>query len=609
MQDPAEHTPLMRQYLAIKAEHPDRLVFFRMGDFYELFYEDAVRASKLLDIALTQRGQSAGQPIPMAGVPVHAVDGYLARLLERGESVAICEQVGEAEGGRGPMERRVVRIITPGTVTDEALLDERKERLLVALKPGKDGRFGLAYADLAGGRMVVSELLSTEELEAEFARLDPAEVLWPEETPPPTSLAARVFRRRPGWHFDSESAARRLMRFFSVAGLAGFGIDGLALAIGAAGALLAYLEETQCGALPHFTGIAREVREEALFLDATARRHLELDRHPSGDRRLSLLGVLDGTQTGMGARLLARWLGRPLRDRRELMARLDALAALLEGKGYRSLQEALAGIADLERILARIALGTARPRDLAALRDGLKRVPEVRALLAQAPAARLQALAAALTDLHALRQRLEQALVPAPPAQLRDGGVIADGFDRELDELRRLGASIDAALLDFERQEREATGIPNLKVGYNRVHGFYIEVSKAQSERVPAHYQRRQTLVQAERYITPELKSFEDRVLFARERAIAREKQLYEGLLAEARAHIPELKLIVAALAEADVLSNLAERAERYGWVRPELCEEAGIEIRGGRHPVLEVLRQEPFEPNDLCSMTVAGCW
>ncbi len=600
MQDPAEHTPLMRQYLAIKAEHPDRLVFFRMGDFYELFYEDAVRAAALLDIVLTQRGQSAGRPIPMAGVPVHAAESYLARLLERGESVAICEQVGEAEGGRGPMERRVVRILTPGTVTDEALLEERRERLLLALRPGRDGRFGLAYADLAGGRMAVSELPGAESLEAELARLQPAEVLWPEDHPPPELLVDQWLRRRPGWHFDSESASRRLAAFFAADGLAGFGIEGMPLAIGAAGALLAYLEETQRTALPHFTGIAREVAEEALFLDATARRHLELERHPSGERRYTLLGVLDATRTAMGARLLARWLGRPLRDRGEISQRLDAVEALLADRRHERLACSLGGIADLERILARIALGTARPRDLAALRDGLRRVPDIREQLLVTGATRLRDLALALGDPTPLAERLERAMVPAPPAQLRDGGVIAEGFDSELDELRRLSASVDQALLEFEGREREATGIANLKVGYNRIHGFYIEVSKAQAERVPAHYQRRQTLVQAERFITPELRAFEDRVLSARERALARERHLYEALLGELRAVIRELKALVAALAESDVIAALAERAARFAWVRPELIDEARIEIRRGRHPVVEAARTQPFEPNDL---------
>ncbi|GIX33346.1 MAG: DNA mismatch repair protein MutS [Lysobacterales bacterium] len=600
MQDLAEHTPLMRQYLAIKAEHPDRLVFFRMGDFYELFYEDAVRAAEILDIVLTRRGQSAGQPIPMAGVPVHAVENYLARLLERGESVAICEQVGEAEGGRGPMERRVVRILTPGTLTDETLLEERRERLLLALRPGRGGRFGLAYADLAGGRLVVGELSGPEALEAELARLDPAEVLWPEDLDRPEILSDRTMRRRPAWHFDRDSAARRLADFFKAESLAGFGVEDLPLAIGAAGAILAYLEETQRTALPHFTGIAREVPEQALFLDATARRHLELDHHRSGDRRYTLLGVLDATQTGMGARLLARWLGRPLRDRRELAERLDAVEALLREGSHRRIAAALSGIADLERILARVALRTARPRDLAALRESLRRVPPLREGLEAMPASRLRALALALGDPTRWVVLLDRALAAEPPAQLRDGGVIASGFDAELDALRRLGASVDEALLDFERREREATGIPNLKVGYNRIHGFYIEVSKAQSDRVPSHYQRRQTLVQSERYITPELKLFEDRVLSARERAIARERQLYEALLAELCSQVRELKALAAALAEADVFAALADRAERYGWVRPELIEEDRIEIRRGRHPVVEALRPEPFEPNDL---------
>jgi len=595
-----EHTPLMKQYFAAKAEHPDVLLFFRMGDFYELFYDDARKAARLLDITLTQRGQSAGQPIPMAGVPVHAYEGYLARLVALGESVAICEQIGDPAQSKGLVERKVVRIVTPGTVTDEALLEERRDTLLLAVARGRNG-YGLAWADLSGGRFLVNEVATDDALEAELARLAPAEVLFPDEEGwPPALLECRGLRRRPPWLFDADSGRRQLLRFFGVHDLGGFGIEERPACIAAAAALLGYVEETQKQRLPHITGIAFEPADEAIAMNAATRRHLELDTRVDGDTRNTLLGVLDTTATPMGGRLLRRWLHRPLRDRRVLGERHHAVATLLDARADAPLREQFRALGDVERILARVALRSARPRDLSTLRDGLALLPALRAQLAPLDSPRLQALAAELGEHAATAALLAAAVVPQPPLLARDGGVIAEGYDAELDELRRLSTHADQFLVELERREREATGIPTLKVGYNRVHGYYIEVGKAQAGKVPAHYARRQTLTGAERYITDELKQFEDKVLSARERALAREKLLYEGLLDALNEDLAALRRCAAALAELDVLACFAERALALDWSRPQLVDAHCLCIEGGRHPVVEAVREEPFTPNDL---------
>ncbi|WP_425608274.1 DNA mismatch repair protein MutS [Thermomonas flagellata] len=594
------HTPLMRQYFAAKAEHPDVLLFFRMGDFYELFYDDARKAARLLDITLTQRGQSAGQPIPMAGVPVHAYEGYLARLVALGESVAICEQIGDPATSKGLVERKVVRIVTPGTVTDEALLDERRDTLLLAISRGKGG-YGLAWADLASGRLRASEVAGEDALEAELARLAPAETLIADEDGwPPCVQEARGLRRRPPWLFDPDSGRRQLLQFFGVHDLTGFGLDDRPLAIAAAAAVLGYVEETQKQRLPHLRSIALEAGDEAIAMNAATRRHLELDSRVDGDTRATLLGVLDSTITPMGGRLLRRWLHRPLRERAPLRQRQHAVQALLDGGTQVPLREAFRGLGDMERILARVALRSARPRDLATLRDGLSALPAIRALLAPLDSPRLQALHAELGEHAATAAHLQAALVAQPPLLARDGGVIADGFDAELDELRRLSTHADQFLLDLEARERAATGIASLKVGYNRVHGYYIEIGKAHSDKVPVHYTRRQTLTGAERYITEELKGFEDKVLSARERALAREKLLYEGLLDTLNGVLEPLRRCALALSELDVLACFAERALALDWNRPELRDAPGLRIERGRHPVVEALRDAPFEPNDL---------
>ncbi|WP_064750160.1 DNA mismatch repair protein MutS [Lysobacter antibioticus] len=590
----------MRQFFAAKAEHPDVLLFFRMGDFYELFYDDARKAARLLDITLTQRGASAGQPIPMAGVPHHSAEGYLARLVALGESVAICEQIGDPALAKGIVERKVVRIITPGTVTDEALLNERRDTLLLAVARGKHG-YGVAWADLAAGRFLVNEVASEDALEAELARLEPAELLVADEDGWAPFVAERTgVRRRPPWLFDSDSGRRQLLRFFGLHDLSGFGLEDKPLAIAAAAALLGYVEETQKQRLPHLTSIAIESGDGAIAMNAATRRHLELDSRIDGDSRTTLLGVLDSTVTPMGGRLLRRWLHRPLRDRDTLRHRHQAVATLIESRVGDEVRERFRALGDLERILSRIALRSARPRDLSTLRDGLGLLPDVRGLLSPLDAPRLAALCAELGEHDEHAHLLAQAIVPQPPVLARDGGVFAAGYDAELDELRTLSTNADQFLVDLETRERASSGIPTLKVGYNRVHGYYLEISKAQADKAPTHYTRRQTLSNAERYITEELKQFEDKVLSARERALARERLLYEQLLDALNERLEPLKRCAAALSELDVLCAFAERAASLDWSLPELSEQPGLRIERGRHPVVEAVRKEPFEPNDL---------
>jgi len=601
----APHTPFMRQFFAAKAEHPDILLFFRMGDFYELFYDDARKAARLLDITLTQRGASGGQPIPMAGVPVHAVEGYLARLVALGESVAICEQIGDPALSKGLVERKVVRIVTPGTVTDEALLEERRDTLLLAIARGKrsDTRqpFGLAWADLAGGRFLVTEVANEDLLNAELARLSPAEVLIADEDGwSSTVLALSGLRRRAPWYFDGDTCRRQLLKFFDLHDLTSFGLEEFPLAVAAAGALLGYVEETQKQRLPHLTAIAIESADEAIAMNAVTRRHLELDVRPDGRLQHTLLGVLDATVSPMGGRLLRRWLHRPLRDQRILSERHHAVQTLLESRVDASLRTAFRRVGDLERILTRIALRSARPRDLSTLRDGLAALPELRALLDALDSPRLAALAAELGVHGDSATLLSEAIIEHPPVLQRDGGVIADGFDAELDELRRLSTHADQFLVDLEARERAASGIATLKVGYNRVHGYYIEISKGQTDRAPAHYTRRQTLTGAERYITEELKTFEDKVLSARERSLTRERALYEFVLDALNEKLEPLKRCALALSELDVLAAFSERAQALDWSRPVLTDAPGLHIERGRHPVVEAVRSEPFEPNDL---------
>jgi DNA mismatch repair protein MutS len=589
---------MMRQYLRIKSEHPDILLFYRMGDFYELFYEDARRAARLLDITLTARGQSAGEPIPMAGVPYHAVDQYLAKLVRLGESVAICEQIGDPAASKGPVERQVTRIVTPGTITDEALLDERRDNWLAALH--SDGnRHGLAFVDVASGRFAVEELDDEDTLLAELERLQPAELLVAEDRPVPGPGRPGI-RHLPPWHFDRETAERLLTRQLGTRDLLGFGCQDLDLAVAAAGALIQYVQDTQRAALPHIAGLSVERREETIVIDAASRRNLELEHSASGRAEHTLIGVLDRTSTAMGGRCLRRWVNRPLRDREALGQRHAVVGELIATGGHTGLQERLRGIGDVERILTRIALRSARPRDLSTLRDALAALPGIRGALDGVDSVLLRRLSGQIGEHPQVHALLERALIENPPMLIRDGGVLAAGFDTELDELRAMSENADQFLIDLERRERDRTGITTLKVAYNRVHGYYIEISRALADKAPEDYTRRQTLKGAERYITPELKRFEDQVLSARERALAREKALYEQLLGDLAEHLAGLQASAAGLAELDVLANLAERAETLGYGAPELVAEPGIRIEAGRHPVVEQVLDEPFVPNDL---------
>ena len=599
-QDLSQHTPMMRQYLRIKAEHPDTLVLYRMGDFYELFYDDARRAADLLGITLTTRGQSAGQPIPMAGVPFHAVESYLAKLIKLGLSVAICEQLGDPATSKGPVERQVVRIVTPGTLTDEALLDERYDSLLVALHQVKQ-TYGLAILDLSGGRFTISQVQGDTALRNELERLKPAELLINEDCSPPEGWREHPgLRRRAPWHFDRDSAFRALCTQFGVRNLDGFGCADQPVAVAAAGCLLQYVKDTQRGALPHLTGLRVERHEDSVLLDAASRRNLELEHSLSGQHQHTLIGLLDRCVTPMGGRLLRRWTHRPLRDRKVLDQRRNCLHHLLGNGGYEYLRGLLRGTGDVERILARVALKSARPRDLIALADALTRLPDIQHFLGLLDAALLRDLAHRAGTHVAICELLRRAIMPNPPQILRDGGVIAPGYDTELDELRELSEHADRFLVELETRERQRTGIQNLKVGFNRVHGYYIEVSRTKAEAVPANYLRRQTLKGAERYIVPELQEFEHKVLRAQEQALAREKALYDALLDRLIADLSALQTSAAALAELDVLANLAERAAALNWNPPELVEQPGIEIVAGRHPVVQQVMAEPFVPNDL---------
>jgi DNA mismatch repair protein MutS len=590
---------MMQQYLGIKSEHPDTLLFYRMGDFYELFYDDARRAANLLDITLTSRGQSAGEPIPMAGVPVHAAEQYLGRLVRQGESVAICEQVGDVGAGKGPVERRVTRIVTPGTITDEALLNDQQDNLIVAINCHRN-TWGLAVLDLAGGRFSVQQLSGEEALLGELERLHPAEVIASEAISLPGAVRQHnCLHTQPPWLFDTDSARQQLNTQFGTRDLTGFGCEELDCAIGAAGCLLQYVRNTQRSALPHLRGLSREEHSEYVGMDAATRRNLEIETSASGNDAHTLAAVMDHTATSMGGRLLRRWLQRPLRDRGRLQARHQCIGQLCEQRLHEELRPLLGNIADIERILTRIALRSARPRDLAGLRDSLAQLPVIQRLFAGQGDPLLQELAGRIgehPDTHGL---LARAILESPPLLVRDGGVLARGYDEELDELRDLSEHGDQHLLEMETRERERTGIATLRIRYNKVHGFYIEVSRTQADSVPADYQRRQTLKAVERYITPELKAHEDKVLSARERALAREKALYSELLDTLAGRIDTLGLCAGALAELDVLSNLAGRALTLNLSCPTLSKRPGIAITGGRHPVVEQLLDEPFIPND----------
>jgi DNA mismatch repair protein MutS len=597
--DLSTHTPMMQQYLRIKAEYPDLLVFYRMGDFYELFFSDAEKAAKLLNITLTARGQSSGKPIAMAGVPYHAVDNYLAKLVRLGESVVICEQIGDPATSKGPVAREVTRIITPGTVSDEALLDERRENILLVIHQQKN-RFGLATFDITSGRFLVQEVENEAALFAEIARIQPAELLISEDNYDEKLNAIATIKRRPPWEFDFDTAQTKLCQQFKTRDLQGFGITHLPLAIAAAGCLLQYVQYTQRNALPHIHAIKAESNDASIIMDASTRQNLELITNLQGGRENTLAFVLDHTATAMGSRLLQRWVNRPLRDHGLLRDRQQAINIILQKNTTHELHDILRHIGDLERILARIALRSAKPRDLLHLRQSLYLLPNIHSILNLTIASQLlQQIKNSLGDFANLYELLQKAIVEQPPVIIRDGGVIADGYDAQLDELRHLSDNSHQFLLDLEQRERQRTQISTLKVGYNRIHGYYIETSRAQAKAIPVDYIRRQTLKNLERYITPELKDFEDKVLTSRHRALAREKLLYEQLLDQLITHLTPLQQCAQAIAELDVLNNLAERAQTLNYTAPEFTDVSRIHIEAGRHPIVEPLIDHPFMPND----------
>ncbi|QYK02378.1 DNA mismatch repair protein MutS [Shewanella psychrotolerans] len=595
-----KHTPMMRQYLTLKAEAPDMLLFYRMGDFYELFYDDAKLASELLGISLTARGKSGGDPIPMAGIPYHAVEGYLAKLVQLRTSVAICEQIGDPATSKGPVERKIVRIVTPGTLTDEALLQERQDNLLAAVYHGKVG-FGYATLDISSGRFVVTELATTETLEAELQRTNPAELLHSEDFSEMALISAfRGKRRRPEWEFDYDTSYKLLLEQFGTKDLYGFGLGDVRLSIQAAGCLMQYVKDTQRTALPHINAIVRFNQCDSIILDAATRKNLELTKNLQGGTDNTLAAVLDNTATPMGSRMLQRWIHEPLRNHNTIRARHDAVEELLESGEFDQLNDQLKALGDVERIIARLALRSARPRDFARLRQALSLLPSIQHLLTHYQSAHLATLAKSLGDFPNEHDLLSRAIVDNPPMLIRDGGVLKEGYNSELDEWRELSRGATDYLEDLEAREKQATGASTLKVGYNRVHGYYIEVSRRESHLVPISYQRRQTLKNTERYIIAELKEHEEKVLSSQGKALALEKQLWDELFDLLMPKLFELQQFARAAAELDVINNFAERAELLNYNRPELRAQNGIQIEAGRHPVVEQVSQTPFIANPV---------
>ncbi|MBT5723458.1 MAG: DNA mismatch repair protein MutS [Gammaproteobacteria bacterium] len=591
---------MMRQYLAIKAQHPDELLFYRMGDFYELFFTDAAQAADALDITLTARGSSAGEPIPMCGVPFHAVDTYLAKLVQRGISVAICEQTGDPATSKGPVERKVMRIVTPGTLTEESLLDAGRDNLIAAISA--DGTsFGLATLDISSGRFELAEHPVETSLISELHRLSPAEILLMDNQQYPLIATEHSgSRRRAEWEFDLTSARAALTKQFNVRDLAGFDCDDMDLGLRAAGCLLAYVQETQRTELPHINRLQKLTSDEAVHIDGSSRRNLELTLNIHGGEEHTLFSVLNKTATSMGGRLLQRWINRPIRSRQVLSGRMDAIDQIVQDKHADPMFSCLRNIGDIERILARVALRSARPRDIARLRDALAILPELSDLLGAIDAHRIAQLAIKCKPLPELARELEKAVIENPPVVIREGGVIKKGYDDELDELRSISENAAEYLIKLETEEREVTGLSTLKVGYNRVHGYYIEISKSQAEKAPVHYVRRQTLKNAERFITPELKTFESHILSAGEKALRREKMLFEALLEHLGTYVTRLQKIGKAVAELDVLAAFAERAHVLQWTCPEFVQHPKISIIGGRHPLVERFQEQAFVANDL---------
>ncbi|WP_313050906.1 DNA mismatch repair protein MutS [Atlantibacter subterraneus] len=596
------HTPMMQQYLRLKSQHPEILLFYRMGDFYELFYDDAKRASQLLDISLTKRGASAGEPIPMAGVPHHAVENYLAKLVNLGESVAICEQIGDPATTKGPVERKVVRIVTPGTISDEALLQERQDNLLAALWQDSKG-FGYATLDISSGRFRLSEPQDRETMAAELQRTNPAELLYAEDFAEMSLIEGRRgLRRRPLWEFEIDTARQQLNMQFGTRDLIGFGVENAPRGLCAAGCLLQYVKDTQRTTLPHIRSITMERQQDSIIMDAATRRNLEITQNLSGGVENTLASVLDGTVTPMGSRMLKRWLHMPVRNHETLRSRQQTIAALMDSTS--ELQPVLRQVGDLERILARLALRTARPRDLARMRHAFQQLPLLNELLGEIDSEYVQTLRQNMGEFSELRALLERAIIDSPPVLIRDGGVIAPGYHEELDEWRALADGATDYLDRLEIREREKLGLDTLKVGFNAVHGYYIQVSRGQSHLVPMNYVRRQTLKNAERYIIPELKEYEDKVLTSKGKALSLEKQLYDQLFDMLLPHLAELQQSATTLAELDVLVNLAERALTLNYCCPTLSDKPGINIVEGRHPVVERVLNEPFIANPLALST-----
>ena len=616
-----KHTPMMQQYLAIKAEYPHTLVFYRMGDFYELFFGDAEKAARLLDITLTQRGQSAGEPVVMAGVPFHSVDTYLARLIKLGESVAICEQVGDVATAKGPVERKVVRVVTPGTLTDSGLLSDKSEALLMAVHPGARTGFGLAWLSVTQGIVFLAQCAS-DELADWLGRIGPGELLYSAEVSAATektlqTLAATqqpggqrtVVVVRPAWAFDAALGERKLLEQLQAASLAAWDAQALPDAHAAAAALLNYAEHTQGRALTHVRTLRVARSDELIDLPANTRRNLELTHNLRGETSPTLFSLLDVCCTGMGSRTLRNWMLEPRRERQQATERLAAIEALRGGL-WQSLRQTLKGASDVERITARTALRQVRPRELTGLTQTLGRALQVASTLQaglQSPTPLLQRIHSELTPPPGCTELLQAALLAEPAALVRDGGVIADGFDADLDELRGIQNNCDGFLIDLETRERARTGIANLRVQFNKVHGFYIEVTQGQIDKVPDDYRRRQTLKNAERFITPELKAFEDKALSAQERALAREKWLYEQLLDQLQTWVDPLTRLARALAELDALCALTERSLTLNWTAPQFVAEPCIEIRGGRHPVVEARLNETSGGSFIANDTVLG--
>ena len=595
-----QHTPMMQQYLKLKAENPDILLFYRMGDFYELFYDDAKKAAALLDISLTKRGQSAGNPIPMAGVPYHAVEGYLAKLVQLGEPVAICEQVGDPATSKGPVERKIVRIVTPGTVSDEALLPERQDNLIVAVYQEKE-KFGLATLDMTSGRFQLCEPHSKEALQAELQRINPVELLYCEDFVEMAIIEHyKGLRRRPIWEFELSTAISELNRQFGTKDLRAFGVEKSPLGLAAAGCLLQYAKETQRASLPHIQSISVIQNNDNIQLDTATRRNLELTQNLAGGTENTLASVLDKCVTPMGSRLLKRWIHQPIRQTDILLKRQKTIGEIIEQDLYHELQPYLQQVGDMERILARVALRSARPRDLTRLRTALEQIEPIKSLIHTKTSSNLTALSAQISDFSAQIELLQKAIIETPPLLIRDGGVIAEGYNAELDEWRTLSAGATQYLENLEQRERESTGIDTLKIGFNAVHGYYIQISQGQAHKAPIHYVRRQTLKNAERYIIPELKEYEDKVLKSKGAALALEKQLYDELFDLLLPHLGQLQLASLALSELDVLVNLAERAETLNYVAPQFSDEIGVKIENGRHPVVEQVLKDPFIANHV---------